>query len=162
MNKSWICLVCLVAGTLVLFAGCSKPDPVPAAAQRLVGTWKGKAPMEGEVGGGKSSQKVQNMVDVGCEFKKDGTVTMDVLFDVSGTWEVVKTEGNALTVKMVMQVPDFSSESKMDDGKVTESTKVATTKETKNFLIVFETDDRITMAPEDEPQDKATMERQKK
>jgi hypothetical protein len=121
--------------------------------------------MEVEVSGGKKKSKEEQKtmdMDIGCEFKKDGTATMDVLLPMSGTWEVLKVDGNKLTVKMVMEMPSFSGESKMENGKVTQTERVTTEKETQEFSIVFETDDRITMMPVDDPTQKATMVRQKK
>jgi hypothetical protein len=57
----------------------------------------------------------------------------------------------------VMEMPDLSFG--MEKGK--EKVDLKSNKDTKDFSIVFLTDDRITMAPKDEPKNLATLDRQK-
>jgi hypothetical protein len=168
VKKSLICLAYLTAAALLVqAAGCSKSDstgdagrdPLASAAKRLAGEWKGKAPLQ--MGAEKPKPGAKEL-EIGCVFKTDGTMTMDLLFPMSGTWEVVKADGDKLTVKTVLEMPSFSSESKMEGDKQQETTKVSTSKETQEFSIVFETDDRIVMSPTDDPDEKGTLERQKK
>ena len=172
MKTFCICLLCLVAGTfLIPAAGCSKGpaagDPqagtLTAAAKRLTGAWKGTESMEvSSTGLNGAKQTTKQSIDIGVDFKPGGAVQLDMLLEASGTWEVIKAEGAQLTVKIVLELQDFSGEAKMEDGQMKETTQVATKKQAKEFLVVFESDDRINMAPTDDPTDKKILDRAKK
>ena len=130
----------------------AKPDPLAAAAKKLAGVWNGKPPMpEGEKKGPPMD------VTMTVEFKDGGamSVAMGPFPTMNGTWEVVKAEGNNVTVKSVMEMPDLGALA----GK---EKQAKPQKETEELLIVFLTDDRITMSPTKDPKDVGTLDRQKK
>lgn len=165
MKKTLAYLMVLVVGAALLpSAGCSKSDPLKAASRKLVGVWKGKPSADGEQKKTKDAAKNKGEIDVSMdvpvtvEFKDGGAMTINaMIFALSGTWQVVKAEGNNVTIKSVMEMPSFSFES--TDGK--QKTETKTSKEEDEFSIVFQTDDRITMTPKKDPDESMTLERQK-
>jgi hypothetical protein len=143
-------------------AGSSSRTLAPEA-QRLIGLWKGKMTDEFTVEGPNveviEAPDGPEELEVSAEFKDDGTLNMDMFFELSGTWELVKAEGDKLTINSVMEMemPSFEGEA----TEAMEEIEVESEKEEMEFTIVFETDDRITMAPTDEPDQAATLERQR-
>jgi hypothetical protein len=126
----------LVGSAVLISAGCSGDSSSPE--KRLIGAWKAKE-------GG------QEMV---FEFKEDKTTTMKGgPIPLSGTWSLVRAEGDKLTIKTAMELPSF----KIEGDKSTVETKT----QEKEFTIDFETDDRMKMAPTDDPSDAQTFDRQK-
>lgn len=154
MKKTLAYLMVLVVGAAVLPSlGCSKADPRKAAAKRLVGVWTGKQAPQGEGAGKKGDINVD--VPITVEFKDGGAMSMSVfIVSLSGTWEVLSAEGNNVSVKTVLDMPAGMESDKGAGSKGG--------KETQELSIVFQTDDRITMASKDDPKDVATLDRQKK
>jgi len=177
MRKVLACALSLVVGLAILqLAGCKKSepttgkpgqtggtakpeqpgaaatsDPLAAAAKRLVGVWKGKPPMpEGEKKGPPMDMSIT------MEFKDGGAAVMDmVMFKINGTWKVLKADGDKLTVNMEMEPPDLGGlmKGKEKDAKPP--------KETEEFTIVFQTDDKISMGPTKSPKEAIILDRQK-
>jgi len=131
------------AAAVLSWVGCSGSDPLAAAGNRLVGSWQGEAKMSGP----DSNVTISGSMPVKVEFKADGTMTMNMLMTLSGTWKVLSAEGDKLTVDVALEMPSGpgSAEAKKDE---------------REFSIAFEGDDRITMAPTDEPSEAMTLTRQ--
>lgn len=154
MKSVFSCVACLVpCMALLVFGGCSGGDPKTVAKEKLVGVWKG------EVEADEDSDVEFPSMSLELKFQDDGTMTMEmpILGDVSGTWEVTAAEEKKVTINTVMKMPSFEMSG---DGEGNETTKVEYSEESQEFSIAFETDDRITMAPTDDPSSPATLDRQ--
>ena len=142
----------------------ARPDPLAAAAKRLVGTWEGKPSMPpGPQKGAKKGPPMDMDMTMTVQFKDGGamtTVAGPFPMPMNGTWEVVKAEGNNVTVKSVMEMPHISGKFSSNGGKEEDKVEVKTKNQTEEFSIVFQTDDRITMAPTKEPEEALTLDRQ--
>jgi hypothetical protein len=150
-------------------AGAAPPGGGAASAdldrqsKRLVGVWTGKPPGEPPPKDPNAKVETPEDMEISIDFKDDGTLSMNMMFvEMAGTWKVTGAEGDKLTVNTVMEMPSFDVTMESEEGeKVAEKPEVKVEKEEKDFTIVFETDDRITMAPTDEPDDMVTLTRQK-
>ena len=157
----------LAGAALLVCVGCSRSDAptkpgaraVDPAVARLVGVWTSK--VTGEAQGGTGGPQTLDL-EVTVEFKDDGTMTMAHLFPLSGTWELVRAQGNNLTIKTVLEGPsELSWEQKTEGGKTKRISKVKTEKRAQEFAVVFENDDRITMNPPDDPTEAMRLERRR-
>ena len=183
MRSTMIGVTALLAGAVLLVcigcsgeetpepkekAGTAAPSPDEGAgglapdAQRLIGLWKGKMASEFTVEGPNveviEEPDGPEELEVSAEFKDDGTLKMDMFFELSGTWELVKAEGDKLTVNSVLEMEMPSPEG--EPTEATEEIEVESEKQEMEFTIIFETDDRITMAPTDDPDEAVTLDRQ--
>ncbi len=130
-------------------------DPVAAASKKLVGVWKGKPPMPPGAEKGEKNGPPMEMT-ITMEFKDGGAAVMDMMmFKINGTWKVLKADGEKLTVNMEMEPPDLGGlmKGKEKDAKPP--------KETEEFTIVFQTNDKISMGPTKKPAEAIVMDRQK-
>lgn len=172
MRSAMVGLAALLAGGVLLFcvgcpgdetpapkedSGAGAPgDEVPAAdAQKLVGLWKGKVTPEvtTNMEGGKGEWEGPDEIEASVEFKEDGTMTMDMMgFELSATWELVKAEGNKLTLNAVLDTGPSEGEGKIE---------VEPEDKEQELTIVFETDDRITFTFTEDPDEPLTLERQR-
>lgn len=185
MRSATVGLAALLAGgVLVLCVGCPgdetrapKEDSgagaprgeattrfeAPASdTQKLIGLWKGTESMQGGPDA-KIEASEEEEIELSVEFKDDGSMTMDVGLPVemSGTWKLAKAEGNTLTVNTVIDTPSGEFSVDEEGAKATEKVGMKTEKEELEFTIVFDTDDRIIMAPSDKPDQPTTFERQR-
>ena len=136
-NVATMLVLFAIGGALLVSGGCSGSSP--SLEEKLVGTWKAE----------KDGQEMT------FQFKEDKTMTMDTPFmPISGTWSVVRSEGSKLVINTALEMPSL----KISNEKAEVKTKKIDEKE---FSMVFETDDRIKMAPTDDPDDAATLQREK-
>jgi hypothetical protein len=155
--KPLVTLFAIAIAAVLSGAGCGKKsspttggdNPGPSAsAAKLVGTWESE-PEQAEVNG----KKVGKPMSMTVEFKANGELKLDVFFELTGTWKVVKEEGNTLTIDTEVGMPDFKFESKTEKGKTVEKTEEGVKKERKTFTITFDGPDVITMTDvDDKPQ----------
>jgi hypothetical protein len=181
MRKVLACVLTLVVGLALLqLAGCkksepttgkpeqpggtakpeqpgtaAKADPLAAAGKRLVGVWKGKLPMP--PGAEKVAPKGPPMdMSMTVEFNDGGTMSVSAMGHTEkGTWQVVKAEGNKLTVNTAGEESQFGGEMK---GK---EKGAKPPQEPEVLSIVFQTDDKISMGPTKNPNETMTLDRQK-
>jgi hypothetical protein len=156
-TKPFVTLFAVAVAAVLAGAGCGKKaspssgadNPAASAgAAKLVGVWESE-PEQAEVNG----KKVGKPISMTVEFKEGGALRADILIEMSGTWKVVKEEGNTLTVDTEVDMPDFQFESKTEKGKTVEKTKEGVKKEKKTFKITFDGPDAITMTDvDDKPQ----------
>lgn len=148
------------------FCGCSdSSNEGSKAGKKLIGVWEGQ--FEAEVSPGDSNMTLEGPASISAkfEFKQDGTMTMDIPFlgPASGTWALIQSEGNKLTIKTVMEIPSiemsFEEHVEGSESSSEESVKIETESEEQTFSVIFETDDRITMAPQDTPDEAITLHR---
>jgi hypothetical protein len=146
-TKSFVSLVAVSA--VLACVGCGKksspptPDgqtPGPSGA-KLVGTWQTE-PEQVEVNG----KKVGKPMSMTAEFKQNGELKLDVIFELTGTWKAVKEEGNTLTIDTEVGMPDFKFEATTKDGKTVQKSEESMKKERKTFTITFDGPDAMTMS----------------
>jgi hypothetical protein len=147
--KPLVSLVAIAVAAVLAGAGCGKKSsPTTSGEQssggpsgaKLVGTWESE-PEQIEVNG----KKVGDPKSMSVEFKKNGELKLDVFFELTGTWKVVKEEGNTLTIDTEVEMPDFKFEATTKDGKTVEKSDKSTKKERKTFTITFDGPDAMTM-----------------
>ena len=144
--KSFVSLVAVAA--VLACAGCGKKtSPSTSDGQasgslgaKLVGTWQTE-PEQVEVNG----KKVGEPILATAEFKQNGELKLDLLFELTGTWKAVKEEGNTLTIDTEVEVPDFKFEATTKDGKTVQKSEESKKKERKTFTITFDGPDAMTM-----------------
>jgi hypothetical protein len=148
--KPLVSLVAVAVAAVLASAGCGKKSsPSTPSGQtselsgaKLVGTWETE-PEQVEVNG----KKVGKPISMTAEFKENGELKLDVIFELTGTWKVVKEEGNTFTVDTVVEMPDFKFES--------------TKKERKTFTITFDGPDAMTMTEVGDKPDPMKFKRKK-
>jgi hypothetical protein len=143
--KPFINLVAVAVAAVLAGAGCDKKASPTSGGQtsgaKLVGTWETE-PEQAEVNG----KKVGKPMSMTAEFKENGELKLDVIFELKGTWKAVKEEGNTLTIDTEVEMPDFKFEATTKDGKTVEKSQESTKKERKTFTITFDGPDAMTMA----------------
>lgn len=143
MLKSWRAITIAFGIGVILIVGCDKKGSTPSAApggpsvppkadaalysKKLVGNWESTE----DIGG-----KPQTIT---AEFKSDGGFKLDLgIFDMKGTWRLVKEEGKTVTI---------STETTIDDAK-------APTKSIKQTLsVLFEDADTVVITNEGDKPD---------
>jgi hypothetical protein len=151
----------VAAAVLAPLAGCSKPDPLKAAGNRLVGVWVGKPE---PTGGQKKADVIEMEGEIVFKFQADGTFSIEfpILGAVKGTWQVGLADGDKLTVKTSEEWPSVSVSFETDEkGKTTEKEVVTTRKEDGEYTIVFKGDDQIVVTPKAQPDEPMKLDRKR-
>jgi hypothetical protein len=164
--KPFVSLVAVAVAVAAVLsgAGCGKKSSSSNSGEqtggpsgaKLVGTWETE-PEQMEVNG----KKVGKPMSMTAEFKENGELKLDVIFELTGTWKVVKEEGNTLTVDTVVEMPDFKFEATTKDGKTVEKSEQSTKKERKTFTITFDGPDAMTMTEVGDKPDPMKFKRKK-
>jgi hypothetical protein len=95
------------------------------------------------------------------EFKENGELKLDVIFELTGTWKAVKEEGNTLTIDTEVEMPDFKFEATTKDGKTVQKSEESIKKERKTFTITFDGPDAMTMTDAGDKQQPMKFKRKK-
>jgi hypothetical protein len=164
--KPFVSLVALALAAVLASAGCGKkssPSPSTSDGQtsgpsgaKLVGTWQTE-PEQVEVNG----KKVGKPMSMTAEFKENGELKLDVIFELTGTWKAVKEEGNTLTIDTEVGMPDFKFEQTTKDGKTVQKSEESVKKERKTFTITFDGPDAMTMTDVGDKPDPMKFKRKK-
>lgn len=107
LERIWAASIVIAAAAL---AGCGSSDP-PAAVERLPGKWHGQMivyedAVQGKLPPEKIAELAQMQMDF--EFRSDGTMALSgenqgQAYTTQGQWQMIKQEGDLLTIKSVEQ-----------------------------------------------------------
>ena len=171
-------LVCLFCAALAAAAaGCSDaPGPAdtsgtPGAgerstpADRLVGRWTGSHRPTDAKGRAQAAAHPEAFA-AALALRRDGTLVMTYFGEPSpGTWELLSAEGDRLRLRTAVEMPSgggFSIEETTGEGGTasTVRSESETQVERTEYVVTFETDDRLTLTPTDDSAMALVLERQ--
>ena len=149
----------LFCAALVAFAaGCSDaPEPPDAAGDaastdRLVGRWTGSLqPADAEDAAQAAAHP--EAFATALELRRDGTMVMTYFGEpFPGTWELLPAEGGRLRLRTAVEMPSGGGfgieETTGEDGTTsTVRSESRTAAERTDYVVTFETADRLTLTP---------------